>query len=148
MNAVILMGIPASGKSTFFAERFAKTHVRINRDTLKSKHKVKRLLELCVELGIDFVSDNTNVSKNERAQFMAPAKDAGFDIVGYFFESKIEPCLARNALRNDEERLPDVGVRARRNALEMPKKNEGFDALYFVSVNSEGFFNVVEFSEE
>ncbi|MBL8896636.1 MAG: ATP-binding protein, partial [Planctomycetes bacterium] len=32
MEAVLLIGIPASGKSSFYAERFASTHLRINLD--------------------------------------------------------------------------------------------------------------------
>jgi predicted kinase len=31
MEAVILVGIQASGKSTFYAQRFFDTHVRISR---------------------------------------------------------------------------------------------------------------------
>ena len=37
MEAVIFTGIQASGKSTFFKERFFDTHVRINLDMLDSK---------------------------------------------------------------------------------------------------------------
>jgi hypothetical protein len=34
MEAVILTGIQAAGKSTFYQERFSGTHVRINLDML------------------------------------------------------------------------------------------------------------------
>ena len=39
MEAVIFVGLQASGKSTFYRERFSRTHVRINLDMLKTRHR-------------------------------------------------------------------------------------------------------------
>ena len=36
MEAVLFVGLQASGKSTFYRERFFRTHVRINLDMLKT----------------------------------------------------------------------------------------------------------------
>jgi hypothetical protein len=36
MHAILLIGLQASGKSTFFRERFSDTHVRINLDMLRT----------------------------------------------------------------------------------------------------------------
>ena len=47
MHAVVLCGLPASGKSTFFRERFFDTHVRISRDLLRTAARERRFLELC-----------------------------------------------------------------------------------------------------
>ncbi|MBN1315005.1 MAG: hypothetical protein JXA42_06040 [Anaerolineales bacterium] len=38
MQAVIFIGIQATGKSTFFKERFFNTHVRISLDLLKTRN--------------------------------------------------------------------------------------------------------------
>ena len=43
MEAVILIGIQGSGKSTFYRERFFDTHVRINLDMLKTRQREKLL---------------------------------------------------------------------------------------------------------
>ena len=48
MEAVILIGIQASGKSSFYKERFFDTHVRINLDMLKTKHRQRVLLDACL----------------------------------------------------------------------------------------------------
>jgi predicted kinase len=39
MQAIIFMGIQACGKSTFYHHKFALTHVRINLDMLKTRHR-------------------------------------------------------------------------------------------------------------
>jgi len=49
MEAVIFIGIQGSGKSTFYNVRFFDTHVRINLDMLKTKHRQQLLLNACIE---------------------------------------------------------------------------------------------------
>ena len=49
MEAILFIGIQASGKSTFFAERFFKTHVRINLDMLRTRHREELLVKACLE---------------------------------------------------------------------------------------------------
>ena len=39
MELILLIGIQASGKSTFFKRRYCDTHVRINLDMLKTRHR-------------------------------------------------------------------------------------------------------------
>ena len=39
MEIIILMGIQASGKSTFYRQKFADSHIRINLDMLKTRHR-------------------------------------------------------------------------------------------------------------
>jgi len=146
MQAIIFMGIPASGKSSFYKDRFADTHVRINRDMLGTAHRQRVLLEACCGAGIRFVLDNTNVAAQERAGAILAAKEAGFTVTGYFFESKIEPCVARNALRAVP--VPEEGVRGRRNALTLPRRDEGFDTLWFVRICDDGTFDVSAYEDE
>ena len=58
-TAVILMGIPASGKSSFYAEQFAGNYIRINLDTLKTRNNEAALLQKCLHDRSSFVIDNT-----------------------------------------------------------------------------------------
>ena len=78
MEVVLLIGIPASGKSTFYKERFVDTHVRINRDMLRTRFREERLFQFCLESQQCCVFDNTNVIKEVRARFIALAVEAGF----------------------------------------------------------------------
>ena len=49
MEAVIFVGIQASGKSRFYRERFFTTHVRINLDLLRMRRRERSLLAWCLD---------------------------------------------------------------------------------------------------
>lgn len=133
------MGIPASGKSTFYAERFMDTHMRISLDMLRTRKREAELFETCLRLRQSMVIDNTNASAAERARFLAPARAAGFDTVGYFFNSDLEECLARNAMRQGRAQVRHEGVIAVAGRLELPTTAEGFDVLHRVQITANGF---------
>jgi predicted kinase len=147
MEAVIYIGIQASGKSTFYKENFFKTHVRINLDMLKTRHREKLLFEACLQMKQSFVIDNTNPTRNDRNRYIAPAKDSGFHITGYYFRSDISSALSRNSRREGRERIPEKGVRATSSRLELPSYNEGFDELYYVMIDDEKKFKVTKWKE-
>ena len=85
MEAVIFIGIQGAGKSSFYRERFFNTHIRINLDMLKTRHRERILLKACVEAKQPFVVDNTNVRIEERAKYIELAKAAQFHLTGYYF---------------------------------------------------------------
>ncbi|MEM9193954.1 MAG: hypothetical protein AAGF12_32565 [Myxococcota bacterium] len=47
--------------------------------------------------------------------------------------------MARNRLRKGPERIPDKGVLGTYARLELPRRDEGFDALFFVRMTNDGF---------
>jgi predicted kinase len=149
MDAVIFIGIPGSGKSTFFRERFFETHVRINLDMLKTRHREKILVDACLKAKQSFVVDNTNVTANERARYIPLARQAGFRVVGYYFQSNLEEALKRNRQRSGKALIPPKGVRGRYHQLELPKLAEGFDQLIYVRIDpSTSQFIVEEWKNE
>jgi predicted kinase len=86
MEAILLIGIQAAGKTTFYKERFFKTHIRINLDMLRTRHRESLLLNACIEMKQPFVVDNTNPKKQDRLRYIDRAKEAGFQIIGYYFQ--------------------------------------------------------------
>jgi predicted kinase len=148
MEAVIFIGIQGTGKSSFYHERFFHTHVRINSDMLKTKHRLRLLLNACLEAKQPFVLDNTNVTKEVRAESIAQARTAGFRVVGYYFRSDIASALDRNSERASSARIPDRGVLGTYKKLELPQRAEGFDALYYVQIDPAGKFQVEEWADE
>lgn len=148
MQSIIFVGIQASGKSTFYSQRFFHTHIRINLDLLKTRHREKRLIETCFEIGQPFVVDNTNPTPGERERYIVPAKNQRFHITGYYFESKIADSIQRNQNRKPEQQVSEKGIRGTHARLIIPKYAEGFDDLYYVRLLPEGEFALEEWCNE
>ena len=142
MQVILLIGIPAVGKSTFFRERFADTHVRINRDMLKTRNREQRLFKTCLEVCQSLVVDNTNATREVRAKFIIPAVEAGAIVSGYYFHSAASEALVRNASRSGAARIPDKGVLSMSAQLQLPSLAEGFDTLKYVRIEDNGGFSV------
>ena len=139
MECVILIGLPASGKSTFFRERFASTHDHVSKDLLRNnRHPQRRQEQLLAESlasGRSVVVDNTNPSVAVRAPVISAARKYGADVVGYFFVTEAGDALRRNKARQGRERVPDVAIFTARKRLEPPSMAEGFDRLFQVRLN-------------
>ena len=144
MEAIIFVGLQASGKSTFYKERFFDTHVRINLDMLRTRRRERLLLNTCIEMKQRFVVDNTNSTSAQRAGYIAQAREAGFAVAGYYSDSSVSECIARNNLREGAARIPVVGIYASAKKLQVPTLAEGFDTLYYVRIEDERGFVVEE----
>src|SRR5574337_782512 len=99
MEAVIFSGVQGAGKSSFCRERFWNTHIRLNLDMLRTRHREKLLLTALIDAKQPFVVDNTNPLLEDRGRYILPAKAAGFRIIGLQFEVPLELALLRNAAR-------------------------------------------------
>lgn len=145
MDLILLIGIPATGKSTFARERCFASHVRLNRDLLRTAHREQTLFDACLAVGAPVVIDNTNVTRAERARFIGPAREAGYRVRGFFFESRVRDALVRNAARGRP--VPDAAVLGRSGVLELPSRDEGFDELSFVRLSGSPGFDVEPWDE-
>lgn len=144
MQAIIFCGIQATGKSTFYKTHFFNTHVRISLDLLRTRHRERVFLQSCLQTRQKFVVDNTNPSVSEREVYIGIAKAAGYQVIGYYFESKADEAVKRNNLRNDKEQIPEKGIYGTRKRLQIPAFAEGFDALFYVRLEEPAGFNVRE----
>src|SRR5687768_4154870 len=134
MEAVIFVGLPGCGKSTFYKERFFNTHVRINLDMLRTRNREQILLQACLHARQPFVVDNTNTTVERRAGYISAARAAGFKVSGYYVAATIEKCLARNRLREGKARVPDMAIWRFSRELQLPSYAEGYDRLYQVEL--------------
>ncbi len=152
MELVLFVGLQGSGKSSFYRQRLAETHVHLSKDlwphAVRKEARQRRYIAEALAAGRSVVVDNTNPSREVRAPLIALGREYQAHIVGYDFASKLEDCLARNASRVGRARVPDVALRATVKQLQRPRLEEGFDALFHVTLTVDGGFRVEPWREE
>ena len=146
MQAIIFIGIQASGKSTFYQRTFFHSHVRINLDMLKTRNREQQLLETCLRIRQPFVIDNTNPTIADRQRYIPLAQAHQFSVVGYYFQAHLSGSIERNQQRTGKQHIPEQGIRATHARLSIPTYAEGFDALYYVRIVEKHQFEVQEWS--
>ena len=135
---IILMGIPAAGKSTFYAQTLAPLGIKhINLDTLHTRNREIEQIQEYLREGVSIAIDNTNTLPEERVRYIRLASAAGYHIVGYFLRSRVQECIRNN--ENRERKVPIAAIAAMSNRLVLPSKSEGFDELYFVNRTEKGY---------
>ncbi|OWR30055.1 kinase [Saccharibacillus sp. O23] len=147
MECIVLIGIQASGKSTFYKERYLDTHLRLNMDMLRTRYREKLLLQAFVEAKQPFVVDNTNPLPEDRAKYIEAARTQRFRIVGYFFVPDYEESVRRNARRTGKTQVREIGIQSVAKKLVQPNYAEGFDELYAVT-SKDGSFTVEPIEKE
>ena len=147
-EAVIFVGVQGSGKSTFYRERFFDTHVHISLDMLKTRHREQLLLAACLAAKQPFVIDNTNPFPSDRARYIGAAREAGFRVVAYFFDTTLRDAIQRNNQRSGKQKIPVPAIAGAFRKLQIPRSEEGFDDIYSVTVTPEGGFVVSKRTEE
>ncbi|NEO28822.1 MAG: ATP-binding protein [Kamptonema sp. SIO4C4] len=147
MELVILIGLQATGKSTFYRTYFAETHRQVSKDLMRNNKRPQRrqiqLITNALEAGQSVVVDNTNPTVADRKPLIELGKQYGAEMIGYFFQSPLPDCLYRNQQRTGKARVPDIGIYATVKKLVPPTYAEGFDRLFQVAMRSEGGFQVI-----
>lgn len=142
VEAVIFVGVQGSGKSTFYRERFFDTHVRINLDMLRTRHREELLFAACLAARQPFVIDNTNPTAADRARYVGAAREVGFRVIAYFFETSLQDAIRRNNQRTGKQKVPVPAITGTIRKLQFPAREEGFDAVCRVTISSDGAFVV------
>jgi predicted kinase len=136
MEMIILIGLQGSGKSTFYRQRFAGTHMLVSRDLLRNNpnpaRRLRQLIGQALQAGRSLVVDNTNPTREVREELVRLGRQHGATVQGYYFEPQVKQSLARNALREGRARVPNVAIFATMKKLVPPSYEEGFDRLYRV----------------
>ncbi len=148
MQAVIFVGIQAIGKSMFYLRSFFRTHVRINLDMLRTRHRERLMIEACLDAKQPFVVDNTNPTVADRERYIGAAKAANFEVIGYYFRSDVDAAIARNRRRPQEDQVPEKAILGTYKRLDIPSVQEGFDQLFYVRTEEGGQFVVEEWQDE
>jgi predicted kinase len=142
VEAVVLCGVQAAGKTTLYVERWLATHVRISQDLLRTQHRLDRFLALCLETRQPFVVDRVNATPADRRRWVAPARAAGFRTVACWLDTPAAEALARNAARDVRARVPVRGLLGTAKRFVAPRAEEGFDEVLVARPDGAGGFVV------
>ncbi|MEU5079524.1 MULTISPECIES: ATP-binding protein [Streptomyces] len=146
-DLVVLVGLQASGKSTFYARCLSDRYELVGKDLFPrgARNKQARQMRLVTEhlaAGRPVAVDNTNPSPQEWAPLVAAARAHGATVTAYWFPPDVPGSLRRNAARESRGRVPDVGVLATLKRLRRPSVADGFDAVHEVRFDGRGGFDV------
>jgi AAA domain len=146
IEVAILIGLQASGKTTFYRGLLAATHDQVSKDAFPNARRRQarqmRLIGEVLDAGRNVAIDNTNPSVEEWRPIMAAGRERGARIVGYWFPPDLDGSRARNAGRDTRARVPDVGLYATLKRLRRPRLDDGFDELFAVRFDGRGGFDV------
>ncbi len=84
--------------------------------------------------------DNTNPLPADRAQYIVPARAAGFRIIAYFFTTPLREAMRRNNVRKGKQKIPPVAVAGTFKKLQRPSLAEGFDEIHTVELTADDQF--------
>src|SRR5204863_1707006 len=139
MEIIILIGLQASGKSTFYRTQFADTHEHISKDLLSRSKNQKQAerIERAFQEQRSVVVDNTNVTKQDRLPLIDVGRRYDATIIGYYFQPDVLSSRTRNKQRTGRAQVPEKAIFITAHKLEPPSYAEGFDTLYYVHIEKD-----------
>jgi predicted kinase len=141
---ILAVGLPGSGKSTYFANlgahAISSDAIRLqlaDDETDQTIHArvfatMRYLLKQRVELGrpVTYV-DATNLTRRDRRPFIRLAQKHGCDIEAVFFDIPLDVCRARNSSRS--RLVPNEVLDRMAAKLVPPSVEEGFSVVTVMS---------------
>jgi bifunctional polynucleotide phosphatase/kinase len=129
-EVVIMVGYPASGKSTVSTKLIPYGYVRIDGDVLKTGAKMRREANKYVKKS-SIIFDATNGTAKKRAEFIQFAKDHGLSVRVIWMQTTIDEAMNRNKQRANDggTNIPAVVYYTYRKRFEEPTTAEGISVI-------------------
>jgi predicted kinase len=136
LELIIFVGLQGSGKTTWYHEHFAATHVHVSKDLMPNarnrESQQQQQIEVALSGGRSVVVDNTNPSIESRAPLISIGRRHGARVIAVYFEAHVPTSLMRNRAREGKARVPDVAIFRTKKQLVPPALDEGFDEVRVV----------------
>jgi predicted kinase len=134
---VIFVGLQGSGKTTYYHNRFAATHVHVSKDLMRNVrnrdlHQREQIHKALSE-GRSVVVDNTNPTPAVRAPLIELGHALGARVLALFFPVEIKTAVERNRQREGKARVPDVAIYVTSKKIVPPSMEEGFDEVRVIA---------------
>lgn len=123
-KAIILCGLPGSGKTTFYDERFKPfeyEHICINRRSRRFGNARRSVMRAIIN-GRSFVVDDTNATREERKIYLDMLEGRDYSVECWFFPCPVKSCVEDNELRSSPQP----------SRLDFPSWDEGYDDIKYV----------------
>lgn len=142
MNTIILIGLPASGKSTYAEKIKNNNTIVLSSDSIRKEiygdesiqgnpkeifDTLYSRMRLALSENKDVIVDATNINIRDRSLSINIAKEFNSDIEAVVFETPIEECKKRNLKR--KRVVPDFVYDRMSNKYEEPTLKEGFNII-------------------
>ena len=115
---------------------------------LKTSHRENLLFEACLKSKQKFVIDKTNLTRETREKYITESKRFGFRVIGYYFQADLKKAIERNNQRTGKAQVPEKAISGAFNRLQIPQFDEGFDELFYVSINKANEFIIADWVNE
>ncbi|CAG8789671.1 2778_t:CDS:10, partial [Dentiscutata erythropus] len=141
---VILVGYPASGKTTFARKWLAKYgYMHVNLDTMKSKQKCIQSCEFAFKHNKSVVIDSTNPSIQSRKLYIDIAKKHKVPVRCFWFKASEALARHNNMYRHvnsdiGTQPIPDIAYNVYKSKFSEPKLEEGFQEIKHINFVFEG----------
>jgi predicted kinase len=133
---VILVGLQGAGKTTYYQQYLAATHVHVSKDLMgHTRNRVQKqgvIISAALAEGKSVVVDNTSLTPAVRAPLIALGKQHGARVVACFFEIPVKTAVERNRQREGKARVADVVIYVAARKIKAPTFHEGFDEVRII----------------
>lgn len=162
IELIVLVGIQASGKTTYYRRHLEGEYLHVSLDNWRGKGNVRGKEREAILAGLasaaesggkvrGVVVDNTNTTARTRRRYFDMGAEAaartGRDVrlTAYFFDADLASCLRRNAQRPADAPagvpyfVPPAAIAGFQDRLQPPGYGEGFAQIRRVRITEDGF---------